>query len=102
MTNNYTDLVEKLNREINDPITLTRLWKMKEDLYELPEEVLSENPAAAVCVIKVLIMEGKLEKAEQYLEFTRKEPLMYDWARLVLPTVSRNEFRKVVEKRMRE
>ena len=102
MINNYIDLIEKLNKEINDPITLTRLWGLKDELYELPGEVLREHPSTAVCVIKVLIMEGKLEEAEQYLEFTDKEPLMYDWARLVLPTVNRNAFRKVVEKRMRE
>ncbi len=99
---NYIDFVERLIKEINDPITLTRLWKLKEELYKLPQEVLCENPSIAVCVIKVLIMEGKLEEAEKYLEFTYKEPLMYDWARLVLPTMNRNQFRRVVEKRMQD
>ena len=56
MTKNYTGLIEKLNREMNAPITLTKLWEMKDELYGIPEEVLCENPSAAVCMIKVLVM----------------------------------------------
>lgn len=102
MTKNYTGLIEKLNREMNAPITLTKLWEMKDELYGIPEEVLCENPSAAVCMIKVLVMEGKLEEAERYLKFTYKDPLMYDWGQIILPTVDRNRFRRVVERRMRE
>ena len=102
MTSRHDDFIENLIKEINAPISLTRLWEMKEELYELPVEVLREYPSIAVCVMKVLIMEGRLEDAEKYLEYTGKDSLMYDYARLVLPTLSRGKFRDVVEKRMRE
>ena len=67
MTKNYTGLIEKLNREMNAPITLTKLWEMKDELYGIPEEVLCENPSAAFSMLKVLVMEGKPEEAERYL-----------------------------------
>ena len=101
LTNHYKDLVERLIKEVNSPPTLSHVWELRADLSELPKEVLSENPSLAVCMMQVLIMEGKLEEAEKALEMFPQESLMYDYARLVLPTLHRREFRNVVEKRMK-
>ena len=98
--NDYDGLAERLIKEVNNPLTLTHVWELRADLSELPKEVISKNPRIGVYVIQVLVMEGKLEEAGEMLKILPKESIMYDYARLILPTLHRREFRNVVEKRM--
>lgn len=102
MTRENNHLMKMIAQQVNEPIALSGLWEHKREFYELPEEIFRENPAAAVCMVRILLVEGRLEDAERYTEYIPKESPLYDYVRLLTPQLNRYEFTRVVRKRLRE
>lgn len=102
MTEDRKHLAEMITQQVNEPIALSGLWECRKEFYELPEEIFRENPAAAVCMARILFVEGRLEEAERYTKYIPQESPYYDYIKLLTPQLSRYEFNRVVKKRLRE
>lgn len=90
------ELAESLMEKIKRPVKLCMLWEWKEDFYRISEEIYKEIPMLASAMTQIQIMEGKLEEAEKYLNYTKKEPRIYNYTKLIMPNLEPQDLLDVV------
>jgi len=91
-------LEEMIAQQVNEPIALSKLWEHRKEFLELPDAVIQKYPGAAICVAKILFMEGRLAEAEKYMKLVSQTPLLCDYIQLVSPSLPRYGFHRVVSR----
>lgn len=90
-------LLELLLEEVKLPVKLYALWEWKEHFYLLSDEEYEKHPELASAMVMIKAMEGRIDEAHKYLEYTKKLTYVYDYTRLLSPYTENEDFLQAVE-----
>lgn len=85
------ELAENLIEKLKKPVKLCVLWEWKTEFYQLPEEIYEESPILSSAMTQIKIMEGRLDEAAKYLQYTKKEQRIYNYTKLIMPNLEPQE-----------
>ncbi len=90
-------LLEYMGEELKHGMELAQLWEIHSYFHELPEEAFQNNAYLASHMTHVCVLEGDLETAKRYMEYTKSNPKIYEFTRVFYPALTNNEFRQAIE-----
>lgn len=102
MTKDNYHLKEMIAQQMNEQLSLSKLWEHRAEFFEIPEEIFRENLDVAICMIIILLMSGRLVEAERYMEYIPQDSPLCDYIKLQMPQLNRYEFIRVIRKRFLE
>lgn len=89
-------LTEVMLEDCHSRMRMAQIWELRSFFYALPEEVFKEQPYLAAYMVQVYVLEGDLNIAKKYLDYTKIAPEIYEPTRLVFPGLSVEEFHDAV------